>query len=97
MGFRVIVSKKAQKEIENAVAYYAEINLKLALRFYNELSETYKKLELNPDYQIRHKNYRAIPLKVFPLLLFYVYDENSEIIKILSCFHTSKNIKKYPK
>ncbi len=65
MGFKIIVSKKAQEEIENAVAYYAEINISLALRFYNELSETYKKLEINPDYQIRHKNFRAIPLKVF--------------------------------
>ena len=97
MGFKVIVSKKAQNEIENATEYYAEINLNLALRFYNELSETYKKLELNPDYQVRHKNYRAIPLKVFPFLLFYVYDENSKFIKILSCFHTSKKTKKYPK
>lgn len=72
MGFKIIVYKKAQNEIENAVEYYAEINLNLALRFYNELSETYKKLEINPDYQARHKNYRAIPLKVFPFLLFYV-------------------------
>lgn len=39
MGFKIIVSKKAQNEIENAAEYYAEINLKLALRFYNELSE----------------------------------------------------------
>jgi len=97
MGFKIIVSKKAQNEIENAAAYYAEINLNLAFRFYSELIETYKKLELNPNYQIRHKNYIAIPLKVFPFLLFYVYDEKSKIIKILSCFHTSKNSKKYPK
>ena len=97
MDFKIIVSKKAQKEIENAIEYYSEINPILALRFYNELSETYKKLQLNPVYQIKHKNYRAIPLKKFPFLLFYVNDEKSKIIKILSCFHTSKNIKKYPK
>lgn len=97
MGFKIIVSKKAQKEIENATEYYAEINLSLAHRFYCELSETYKSLILNPNYQIRHKNYRAIPLKVFPFLLFYVSDEKSKTIKILSCFHTSKNSKKYPK
>ena len=97
MDFKIIVSKKAQYEIENATEYYAEINLKLTLKFYSELTATYKKLELNPNYQIRHKNYRAIPLKGFPFLLFYVYDEKSKIIKILSCFHTSKNSKKYPK
>jgi plasmid stabilization system protein ParE len=97
MGFEIIVSKKAQNEIENATAYYAEINLNLAHKFYLELSETYKSLQLNPDFQIRHKNYRGIPLKKFPFLLFYVYNEESKIIRILSCFHTSKNSKKYPK
>ncbi len=97
MVSKIIVSKKAQNEIENAMEYYSEINLNLAFKFYNELIETYKKLEINPDYQIRHKNYRAIPLKVFPFLLFYVYDEKNNIIKVLSCFHTSKNTKKYPK
>ena len=66
MVSKIIVSKKAQNEIENAMEYYSEINLNLAFKFYNELIETYKKLEINPDYQIRHKNYRAIPLKVFP-------------------------------
>lgn len=97
MGFKVIVSNKAQEEIENAIEYYAEINSNLAFRFYSEVTEIYKKLELNPSYQIRHKNYRAIPLKVFPFLLFYIHDEESNTIKILSCFHTAKNSKKYPK
>lgn len=97
MVSKIIVSKKAQNEIENAMEYYSEINLNLAFKFYNELTETYKKLEINPDYQIRHKNYRAIPIKVFPFLLFYVYDEKNNIIKVLSCFHTSMNTKKYPK
>lgn len=43
MGFKIIVSNKAQEEIENAIEYYAEINLNLAFRFYSELTETYKK------------------------------------------------------
>lgn len=97
MAFNIFVSKKAQDEIENVMEYYAEININLAFRFYSELTETYNRLELNPNYQIRYKNYRAIPLKVFPFLLFYVFDEKGKTIKILSCFHTSKNSKKYPK
>ena len=97
MVFNIIVSKKAQDEIENAMEYYAEININLAFRFYSEITETYNRLELNPNYQIKHKNYRAIPLKIFPFLLFYVFDEKGKTIKILSCFHTSKNSKKYPK
>ena len=97
MDFKVMVSKKAQDEIENASDYYAEINRTLAFKFFSELTETYDKLTLNPNYQIKHKNYRAIPLKIFPFLLFYIVDENNKTIKILSCFHTSQNSKKYPK
>ncbi|MDN3676867.1 type II toxin-antitoxin system RelE/ParE family toxin [Flavobacterium paronense] len=97
MGFKIIVSKKAQDEIENATDYYAEINITLALKFFTELKATYNTLKLNPNYQIKHKNYRAVPLKIFPFLLFYVVDVDNKTIKILSCFHTSKNSKKYPK
>lgn len=97
MDFKIIVSKKAQDEIENASDYYAEININLAFKFFSELTETYNKLELNPNYQIKHKNYRAIPLKIFPFLLFYIVDEDNKTVKILCCFHTSKNSKKYPK
>ncbi|MGV7105493.1 type II toxin-antitoxin system RelE/ParE family toxin [Flavobacterium sp. U410] len=97
MDIKILVSKKAQREIENAMDYYSEINPNLSLRFYSELVEAYKKLEINPNYQIRYKQYRAIPLKVFPFILFYSYEENNETIKILSCFHTSQNSNKYPK
>lgn len=97
MGFKIVVSKKAQVEIENAIEYYSEINSKLALRFYVALKETYAKLEINPYYQIKLKNYRAVPVTKFPFLLFFVIDDDKELIKILSCFHTSRNPKKYPK
>ena len=97
MAIKILVLNKAQEEIENAMDYYSEINLNLAIRFYVELNEAYKKLEINPNYQIKYKNYRAIPIKIFPFLLFYVYEEENQIIKIISCFHTSKNSKKYPK
>lgn len=50
MGFKIIVSKKAQSEIENAIEYYAEINSNLALKFYSALNETYSKIEINPFY-----------------------------------------------
>ena len=80
MDFKVIVSKKAQYEIENASDYYAEININLAFKFFSELKETYDKLKLNPNYQIKHKNYRAIPLKIFPFLLFYIVDEDNKTV-----------------
>ena len=54
MGFKIIVSKKAQLEIEKATAYYSEINTKLAFKFYLALIETYNKIELNSYFQIKN-------------------------------------------
>ncbi len=48
MDFKVVVSKKAQREIENTIDYYQEINDKLAYEFYLSLQKTYNKLGLNP-------------------------------------------------
>ncbi len=97
MDFKVVVSKKAQREIENTIDYYQEINDKLAYEFYLSLQKTYNKLGLNPYYQVKHKNYRATPIEKFSFLLFFTINEKTKIIKILSCFHTSRNPKKYPK
>lgn len=91
MGFKIIVSKKAQVEIENALEYYSEINSKLALRFYAALKETYSKLETNPYYQIKLKNYRAVTITKFPFLLFFVIDEDKDSI-VFSYLQKSKKI-----
>lgn len=58
MVFKVIVSKRAQQKIENAIAYYSEINKSLAQKFYNSVEANYKKLETNPYFQNRYKEFR---------------------------------------
>lgn len=97
MVFKVIVSKTAQQEIENVLEYYNEINPSLPIKFYTSLTNCYKHLESNPYFQKKHKDFRAFPLKKFPFLIFFHIDGDKKIIKVLSCFHTAKNIKKYPK
>lgn len=97
MVFNIIVSKRAQSEIENAIEYYTEINTHLATKFFASLIDSYSKLELNPYFEKRYKNYRAIKLYKFPFLLFYIIEEDKKQIKVLSCFHTARSSKKYPK
>lgn len=97
MDYKIIVSPKAQIEIEDISEYYSQINFTVLTKFYSELENAYKYLETIPHFQTRYKNYRAIPIKKFPYLLFFVIDETTKTIKILSCFNTSKSPKKYPK
>lgn len=97
MDYKIIVSPKAQIEIEDISEYYSQINFTILTKFYSELENAYKYLETNPHFQTRYKNYRAIPIKKFPYLLFFVIDETTKTIRVLSCFNTSRSTKNYPK
>lgn len=97
MDYKIIVSPKAQIEIEDISEYYSQISFTVLTKFYVELENAYKFLETNPHFQTRYKKYRAIPIKKFPYLLFFMIDETKETIKVLSCFNTSSSQKKYPK
>jgi toxin ParE1/3/4 len=97
MDYKIIISPKAQIEIEDISEYYSQINFTILTKFYSELENAYKYLETNPHFQTRYKNYRAIPIKKFPYLLFFVIDETTKTIKVLSCFNTSRSPKNYPK
>lgn len=97
MDYKIIVSPKAQIEIEDILDYYFHISFTVSTKFYTELENAYKYLETNPHFQTRYKNYRAVPIKKFPYLLFFIIEEKTKTIKILSCFNTSRSPQKYPK
>lgn len=47
MGFKVIVSELAQKDIENSLEYYLEVSIDAPVKFIEELEKAYSALELN--------------------------------------------------
>ncbi len=96
MAYKVIVSPRAQKEIENAMDYYALYSSDAPQNFIAELSETYSILETNPFFSIRYKNIRSLKITKFPYSLFYVIDEKQNLVRILSCFHNKRNPTKRP-
>jgi len=96
MVYKIIVSPRAQKEIENAIDYYALYNMEVPMHFISILKETYKTLEINPFFMICYKNVRVLKLKRFPYSLYFTIDENKSVISVLSCFHNKLNPNKRP-
>lgn len=96
MEFKIIVSPSAQFEIEEIADFYFNININVLIQFNERLKEAYNSLSINPYYQKRYKDFHGIPLKQFPFMVFYKIEKDNRIVKIISCFHTSKNPKKYP-
>jgi len=91
MAFKIIVSPRAQKEIENAIDYYALYSTDAPKDFIAVLKETYATLETIPFFRVRYKNIRALKLIRFPYSLYYVINVNQNSIRVLSCFHNKRN------
>ncbi len=87
MDYELRISPLAIEEIDNAFNYYLKISETVACAFNDALSEILGTLEANPHFQVRYKEVRAIPLQIFPFLVFFLIE--GKIVYIHSIFHTS--------
>lgn len=97
MAYKILVSPRAQREIENAIEYYALYSTDAPLHFIAELKDAYHRLATNPFCRIRYKNVRALKLKRFPYSLYFIINEDKNIVRILSCFHDKRHPNKKPR
>lgn len=97
MVYKIIVSPRTQKEIENAIDYYALYSSNAPQSFIHLLKDTYTTLETNPFYSVRYKNIRALKINKFPYSLYFVINEPQQMVRVLSCFHNKRNPNKRPK
>ena len=96
MTYKIIVSPRAQKEIENAVEYYGLYSSLVPKRFVVALLKAYKTLSQTPFFEYRYKEIMSFKIDIFPYSLFYVVDEKNKKIRILSCFHNKRNPRNQP-
>ncbi len=97
MVYKVIVSPRAQKEIENAIDYYALYSESAPLNFITALKEGYGTLETNPFFKIQYKNICALKLHRFPFSLHFIVDEKRKTVRILACFHNKRDPNRRPR
>lgn len=97
MAYKVIVSARAQKEIENAIDFYLLYSVDAPVNFVSALKIAYQSLEKDPHFRLRYKNVRALKLKKFPYSLYFVVNDEKRTVKVLSCFHTKRNPRKRPR
>jgi plasmid stabilization system protein ParE len=97
MAYKIIVSPRAQKEIENAIEYYSLYSTNAPQIFIKSLIETYTTLENNPFFNLRYKNIRALKINTFPYSIYFEINETQKMVRILSCFHNKRNANKRPK
>jgi toxin ParE1/3/4 len=96
MIFEVVIEPRALADIQDAIDYYESKQIGLGEYFYQVIDEHLDTISRNPFFEIRYKDYRDIPTKKFPFIIFYFLDEEIKKVFILSVFNTSLNPSKYP-
>lgn len=96
MDFNYKFLPTAEKDIEEATDYYANISVKVLKNFNKQLDLAIDRIITNPYFQKRYRNVRAFAVKKFPYIIFYEISEDEKMIYILSVFCTHQNPEKYP-
>lgn len=97
MAYKITVSLRAQREIENAIDYYALYSADAPGLYIAALTEAYVTLEISPFFRIRYKNVRSLKIRNFPYSLYFIIDEDKNTVRVLSCFHNKRNPSRRPK
>ena len=97
MPFSVVIEKRALKDAQKAIDYYDEQRIGLGEKFNTTLDKHISAIANNPFYQLRYKDYRALPIKKFPYLILFYIQEDSNTVYITTVFHTKQNTDKLPK
>jgi hypothetical protein len=88
----VVISSHAQKEIAESWAWYEDRLAGLGDRFLTAILDRLHQIELTPDrYPTRFKSYKEVAVDTFPFLVIYRFNKRSNIVRVMSIFHTSRN------
>ena len=87
------IEKLIQQTKTQGFAYYRKKNTTLA-DFPVIENWLLASVEKNPFYQYHDNNYRFLPFKKFPFIVFFMVDETNQIVYIKAVFNTHQNPKK---
>ena len=94
MRYTFSQSPKAEREIITAWKWYEDELEGLGDRFRNEVFKKIDVILQNPFHYPLKGIHREAKIKVFPFLIVYHIDEQSQQILIVSIFHTSRHPKR---
>lgn len=97
MEFEIKIEDRADRELLDAIDYYASLNVfGLVEKFLGDYRRTLNQLQTSPYFPLKIDTIRIIPFKVFPYVLFFKIFESEGIILIVSVFNTFQEPTKYP-
>jgi len=96
VNFQIVIEPRALRDIQKGIDFYDSKLSGLGKRFYLSVDTHIKSIANNPYYELRHKDYRAFPVKKFPYLILFYIDEKSLTVFVSAVFQTKQNTNKWP-
>ena len=88
-NFQIVFSKNALNDIEDSINYYNQHQENLGKKFALSVQATLDLIRDNPFYaRVRYADIRCAVVGVFPYLIHYKIDIDTNIVKILSVYNT---------
>ena len=75
MAYRIVTSRRASKEIEHAINYYALYSNVAPINFSAVLKEAFDTLTTYPFFAVKYKKVRTLKLKRFPYSLYFIAND----------------------
>jgi plasmid stabilization system protein ParE len=91
-AYTAIISSRAQKELAESWAWYEDRLPGLGDRFTGEVLKRIRQIQDNPDrYPTRFKLYKEAQVDTFPFLIIFRIINKTNLIRVVSVFHTAQN------
>lgn len=92
MSYGIKIIPDAQTDVRETIDWYNEQKDGLGRRFLQSLAATVRILSENPKiFQVKYKNTRQAPVRGFPFLVHYLFEEKKQRIVILAVLHSSRD------
>lgn len=89
--YKVVFSKKALLETDEARRWYNKQQPGLGKRFVTDVKDVIKDIKANSFFaSVKFETIRTAACKIFPYTVHYEIDEKENIVRIVSVFHISR-------
>jgi plasmid stabilization system protein ParE len=92
LKFKLVFLEEAQADVRDASKWYEDQSPGLGKQFIKAIRAALKSIGTTPfGFSSRSSEFRAIPLKKFPYLLYYLLDETNGLLVVFAVLHTHRN------
>lgn len=91
MAFSIKIESEAKKDIQDGIIWYNKQQIGLGKVFHAEVKAHFKKLQLNPFFQVRYDNVRCLPLNTFPYMIHFTINKELKLVVVYAVFNTLRN------